>query len=143
MVIVKATKESEQNVMPDQKMLAEMGKYNEELAKAGVLLDLSGLKSSSHGARVRFSGNKRTVIDGPFPETKELIAGFWILETKTLEECIEWVKRAPNPYLAEGEVEIRPFFELTDFNMTQELIDQAKSTAEKIVAKHPNSPARA
>jgi hypothetical protein len=120
MVIVKATKNSESGALPDEKMLGAMGKYNEELAKAGVLLDLSGLKASAQGARVRFSGTKRTVIDGPFPETKELIAGYWILQTKSLEECIEWVKRCPNPHEEESDIEIRPFFELGDFEMSSE-----------------------
>jgi hypothetical protein len=120
MVIVKASKDSEAGVMPDEKLLSEMGKFNEELAKAGVLLDLSGLKASSHGARVRFSGSTRTVIDGPFPETKELIAGYWILQTRSLEECIEWIKRCPNPHPGESEIEIRPFFEMSDFEMSDE-----------------------
>ena len=120
MVIVKATKKSESGVMPDETLLAAMGKFNEELSKAGVLLDLSGLKPSSKGARVRFSGDERTVIDGPFAETKELLAGFWILETKSLEECIEWVKRSPNPHDEDSEIEIRPFFELSDFQMSDE-----------------------
>jgi hypothetical protein len=128
MVIVKATKKSEGGAMPDEKMLAAMSKYNEELAKAGVLLDLSGLKPSSAGARVRFSGGSRTVIDGPFPETRELIAGFWILQTRSLEECVEWVKRAPNPYEEQGEVEIRPFFEPTDFTMS----DATKASFDKV-----------
>src|SRR5262244_3059894 len=97
MVMVKATKESEAGVMPDAKLLAEMGKYNEELAKAGVMLAGEGLQPSSKGARVRFSGTKRTVIDGPFAETKELIAGYWLFQCRNLEEAVEWVKRAPNP----------------------------------------------
>jgi hypothetical protein len=133
MVIVKASKASEAGQMPEEKMLSEMGKYNEELSKAGVLLELSGLKPSSQGARVRFSGDKRTVIDGPFTETKELIAGFWILQVKDLAECIEWVKRCPNPYLEEGEVEIRPFFELGDFEMS----DATKATHERVGAGLP------
>jgi hypothetical protein len=108
-----------------------MGKYNEELAKAGVLLDLSGLKPSSAGARVRFSGSNRSVIDGPFPETKELIAGYWILQTRSLEECIEWVKRAPNPHDELADVEIRPFFEPTDFVMS----DATRASHEKVGAQ--------
>ena len=120
MVIVKATKDSEAGKLPDETMLAAMGKYNEQLAKAGIVLELAGLKPSSAGARVRFSGDKRTVIDGPFAETKELIAGFWILQCKSLEECVEWVKRCPNPHPEDGEIEIRPFFELSDFEMTAE-----------------------
>ena len=115
MVIVKATKDSEAGVMPSDELLSGMGKFNEELAKAGVLLDGSGLKPSSAGARVRFSNDKRTVIDGPFPETKELIAGYWILQTKSLEECVEWVKRCPNPHAGDSEIEIRQVFEMEDF----------------------------
>jgi hypothetical protein len=131
MVIVKATKQSESGALPDETMLSAMGKFNEQLAKAGVLLDLSGLKASSHGARVCFSGDKRTVVDGPFPETKELIAGYWILQTKSLEECVEWVKRCPNPHSEDCHIEIRPFFELTDFEMS----DETKATHEKVGAK--------
>jgi hypothetical protein len=131
MVIVKATKKSESGAMPDEKMLSAMGKYNEELAKAGVLLDLSGLKPSSAGARVRFSGSNRSVIDGPFPETKELIAGYWILQTRSLEECIEWVKRAPNPHDELADVEIRPFFEPTDFAMS----DATRASHDKVGAQ--------
>jgi len=112
MVIVKANKESEAGILPDAKILAAMGKYNEELVKAGVMLAGEGLQPSSKGARVRFSGSKRTVVDGPFTESKELIAGFWLLQAKSKEECIEWVKRAP----FEGEeVEIRQVFETADF----------------------------
>ncbi len=115
MVIVKATKESEAGNLPSEQMLADMAKYNEELVKAGVMLDGAGLQASSKGARVRFSGNKRSVIDGPFAETKELIAGYWIFQTKSLEEAIEWVKRCPNPSEGQSEIEIRQFFELEDF----------------------------
>ena len=116
MVIVKATKSSEAGELPDQKLLAEMGKYNEELAKAGVMLAGEGLQPSSKGARVRFSGPKRTVIDGPFAETKELVAGFWLIQAKSKEEAIEWVKRAPNPMPGEeSEIEIRQVFENEDF----------------------------
>src|SRR5688500_1886813 len=108
MLIVKADKDSEAGVMPTQELLAEMGKYNEELVKAGVLLAGEGLHPSSKGARVRFSGSKRTVIDGPFSETKELIAGFWLIQVKSREEAIEWVKRAPNPHPGtDAEIEIR------------------------------------
>lgn len=141
MVIVKATKASETGVMPDEKLLAAMGKYNEELAKAGVLLDLSGLKPTSAGARVRFAADKRTVIDGPFPETKELIAGFWILQTKSLAECIEWVKRCPDPHPdAPGtELEIRPFFELADFEMS----DATKASFESVGAQLGDKTAKA
>ena len=112
MMIVKASKDSEAGVMPTEKMLAEMAKYNEELVKAGVMLDGTGLKPSSAGARIKYSGDKRTVIDGPFAETKELVAGFWIIQVKSKEEAIEWAKRVP---FQDGEVELRPFFELEDF----------------------------
>lgn len=115
LVIVKASKESEAGKMPDPKLLAEMGKFNEELAKAGVLLAAEGLHASSKGARVKFSGNKRTVIDGPFAETKELVAGFWLWKVKSKEEAIEWVKRSPNPFPGESEIEIRQVFEMEDF----------------------------
>jgi hypothetical protein len=116
MVIVKADKRSETGALPDPGLLAEMGKYNQELAKAGVLLAGEGLHASSKGARVRFSGSQRTVIDGPFSETKELIAGFWLFEVKSREEAIEWVKRAPNPFPGtESEIEIRQVFEPADF----------------------------
>ena len=126
MVIVKASKDSEAGVMPSQQLLSEMGKFNEELAKAGVLLAAEGLHPSSKGVRVRFSGKMRTVIDGPFAETKELIAGFWLWQVKSMEEAIEWVKRCPNPTGAEGEIEIRPVFEACDFGpaLTPELREQ-------------------
>src|SRR3979490_3334552 len=107
MVIVKANKDSEAGVLPDEKLLTDMGKYNEELVKAGVRLAAEGLQSSSKGARVKFSGAKRTVIDGPFAETKELIAGFWIFKVKSKAEAIEWVKRCPNPMPGDSEIEIR------------------------------------
>jgi len=117
MVMVKATKDSEANVMPDEKLMAAMGNYNDELVKAGVMLAGEGLHPSSKGARVRFKGDKRTVIDGPFSETKELVAGFWILQVKSKEEVIEWVKRCPNPFPGdqESEIEIRQIFEAEDF----------------------------
>src|SRR4051812_36822345 len=123
MIIVKATKMSEEGVLPDEKLLAEMGKFNEELAKAGVMLAGEGLQASSKGARVRFSGAQRTVVDGPFTETKELIAGFWIWKVKSKEEAIEWVKRCPNPTGAESEIEIRQIFDPEDFGpaLTPEL----------------------
>lgn len=126
MVIVKATKDSEAGVMPSQQLLTEMGNYNEELVKAGILRDGAGLKASSEGARVRFAGKSRTVIDGPFAETKELIAGFWVWEVKSLTEAIEWVKRCPNPHNEDSEIEIRPFFEMDDFGeaFTPELREQ-------------------
>ncbi len=115
MVIVKATKDSEAGVMPSDQLLSEMGTYNEELVKAGIMLDGSGLKPSSAGAKIQFSGKQRTVVDGPFSEAKELIAGFWIWQVKSLAEAVEWVKRCPNPMLADSEIEIRPLFELSDF----------------------------
>jgi hypothetical protein len=114
-VIVKATPESEAGVLPDEKLLTEMGKFNEELVKAGVMLAGEGLHPSSKGARVKFSGDTRTVVDGPFAETKELIAGFWIWQVKSLAEAIEWVKRCPNPHKGESEIEIRQVFEADDF----------------------------
>jgi hypothetical protein len=116
MILVKADKNSEAGVLPDEKLLTEMGKYNEELAKAGVMVAGEGLQPSSKGARVKFSGTRRTVTDGPFPETKELIAGFWIFNVKSKEEAIEWVKRCPNPMPGtESEIEIRQVFEASDF----------------------------
>jgi hypothetical protein len=115
MVLVKADKNSEAGVLPDEKLLSDMGKFNEELAKAGIMLAGEGLHPSSKGARVRFSGNKRTVIDGPFSESKELIAGFWLWQVKSLDEAIEWVKQCPNPTGSESEIEIRQVFELEDF----------------------------
>jgi hypothetical protein len=117
MVIVKATKSSEAGTLPSEELLAEMEKFNEELIKAGVLLEADGLQASSKGARVKFAGEKRIVIDGPFAETKELIAGFWLWKCASLHEAIEWVKRCPNPMPGEeAEIEIRPVFELEDFN---------------------------
>lgn len=127
MVMVRATRDSENGVMPDEKLLADMGRYNEELARAGVMLAGEGLHPSAKGARVRFSGSKRSVIDGPFSETKELIAGFWMIQTRSLEEAIEWVKRAPNPFPGQdSEVEIRQVFEAEDFGaeFTPELREQ-------------------
>jgi hypothetical protein len=116
MVIVKATKNSEAGVMPSEKLLAEMGKFNEELVKAGVMLAGDGLHPSKRGKRVRFSGDKKSVVDGPFAETKELVAGFWIWQVKSIEEAVEWVRRCPGPMPGEeGEIEIRPVFEAEDF----------------------------
>jgi hypothetical protein len=125
-VIVKADKNTEAGVMPSQELLAAMGKYNEELVNAGVLLAGEGLHPSSKGARVRFSGSNRTVVDGPFAESKELVAGFWIFQVKSLEEAIEWVKRSPNPLEGESEIEIRQIFEAEDFGaeFTPELREQ-------------------
>ena len=140
MIIVKATKDSEAGVMPDEKLLTDMGKYNEELVRAGVMLAGEGLHPSSKGARVRFSGTRRTVIDGPFAETKELIAGFWLWQVKSLEEAIEWVKRCPNPMPGESEIEIRRVFEAEDFGeeFTPELREQEKrvwAEAERLAKK--------
>lgn len=116
MVIVKATAESEkEGALPDPQLMADMGKFNEELIKAGVVLAMDGLQPSCKGARVKFSGKSRTVVDGPFTETKELVAGFWIWQLKSLEEAIEWVKRCPNPHRVDSEIEIRQVFEMEDF----------------------------
>ena len=114
-VFVKATKDSEAGKMPSEELLSAMAKFNEEMVKAGVMLDGNGLQASSKGARVRFSGDKRTVIDGPFSETKELVAGYWILQVKSKQEAIEWIKRCPNPHEGESEIEIRQLFELEYF----------------------------
>ena len=134
MIIVKATKDSEAGVMPSEQLLTDMGKFNEELAKAGVLLAGDGLQPSSKGARVRFSGKKRTVVDGPFAETKELVAGFWIWKVKSKEEAIEWVKRCPNPMPGDSEIEIRQLFEAEDFGeqFTPELKEQAERVYDQV-----------
>ena len=134
MVMVKASADSEAGVLPSQELLDAMGRYNEELVKAGVLLAADGLQPSSKGARVRFSGSKRTVIDGPFAETKELIAGFWIIQVRSREEAIEWVKRCPNPMPGESEIEIRQIFEPDDFgeNFTPELQERERQVAEQM-----------
>src|SRR6195256_3919919 len=126
MVIIKANKESEAGVLPSEQLLTEMGKFNEELGKAGVMLAGEGLHASSKGKRVRFSGGKRTVIDGPFTETKELIAGFWLWQVRSMEDAIEWVKRCPSPHEGEAEIEIRQVFEAEDFGseLTPELRKQ-------------------
>jgi hypothetical protein len=126
MVMVKATKASEAGEMPSEKLLTEMGKFNEELVKAGIILAGEGLHPSSKAARVRFSGTKRTVVDGPFSETKELVAGFWLWQVKSMEEAIEWVKRCPNPMTDDSEIEIRRVFESADFGpaLTPELREQ-------------------
>ena len=134
MVIIKANKDSEAGVLPDEKLLTEMGKFNEELVQAGVMLAGEGLHPSSKGKRVKCSGDKRTVIDGPFAETKELIAGFWLWNVKSIEEAIDWVKRCPNPTGQEGEVEIRQIFEAADFGdeFTPELREQEDRLRAKI-----------
>jgi hypothetical protein len=133
MIIVKATKDSEAGTLPSEKLLTDMGKFNEELAKAGIMLAGDGLQPSSKGARVLFSGDKRTVIDGPFAETKELIAGFWLWEVKSKAEAIEWVKRCPNPMPGEGVIEIRPLFEVEDFG--EEFTPDARARAEKVAKR--------
>jgi hypothetical protein len=134
MVLVKADKDSEAGVLPDKKLLTEMGKFNEELVKAGVMLAGEGLRASSKGARVKFSGGKRTVVDGPFAETKELVAGFWLWQVKSMDEAIEWLKRAP---FDETEVEIRPLCEAEDFGaeLTPELRDQEERQRAEIAQK--------
>lgn len=137
MVIVKATKESETGALPDPKLLEDMGNFNDELVKAGVMLAGEGLHPSKKGVRVRFSGNKRTVIDGPFAETKELIAGFWILQTKSLEEAIEWIKKSPNPHREDSDVEIRQIYEMEDFEsvMTPDQMAQEARQREAMAKK--------
>jgi hypothetical protein len=130
MAIVKATEGSEAGKMPSEQLLSEMGAFNEELAKAGILIDGNGLTPSSHGARVRFSGKERDVTDGPFAETKELIAGYWVLEVESFDEAVEWIKRCPNPHEEEGVIELRPVFEAEDFgdDYTPELREQEQRT---------------
>jgi hypothetical protein len=138
MAMVRAHKDSEAGVMPSEKLLTDMGKYNEELVKAGVMLAGEGLQPSSKGARVRFSGSKRTVIDGPFAETKELIAGFWLLQAKSLQEAIEWIKRAPSPFeTGDSEIEIRQVFEAEDFGteFTPELRAQEERLRAEVDSK--------
>jgi hypothetical protein len=137
MVMVKADKNTEAGVLPSQQLLAEMGKYNEELAKAGVLLAGEGLHPSSKGARVRFSGTKRTVIDGPFGEAKDLVAGFWLIQVKSKDEAIEWVKRCPNPLEGEAEIEIRQVFEASDFGpaLTPELREAEERLRAQVAAR--------
>ena len=138
MVLVKADKNSEAGVMPSEKLLADMGKYNEELMKAGVLLAGEGLHPSSKGARVKFSGAKRTVVDGPFPATKDLVCGFWIFQVKSREEAIEWVKRCPNPMEGETELEIRQVFEADDFGaeLPPELRASEQRMRDQLAAKN-------
>ncbi len=137
MILLKADKTTESGALPDKKILTEMGKYNEELVKAGVLLAGEGLQPTSKGARVRFSGTKRTVIDGPFAETKELLAGFWMFEVKSKEEAIEWVKRCPNPLKGDAEIEIRQVFEAADFGeaFTPELREAEERMRAQVATK--------
>ena len=133
MAIVKATEESEAGVMPEAELLSEMGTFNEELVNAGIMLAGEGLHPSSKGARVKFSGTKRTVVDGPFAETKELVAGFWLLDVKSKEEAIEWIKRCPNPHAGESEIEIRQVFEAEDFG--EEFTPEAREQEERLRAE--------
>ena len=137
MVFVKASKASEAGEMPDEQLLTEMGKYNEELSKAGIMLAGEGLHPSSRGKRVRFSGTQRTVIDGPFAETKELIAGYWLWQVKSMDEAVEWLKKCPNPHNEVTEVEIRPVFEAEDFGaeFTPELRAQEDRIREQIASR--------
>ena len=134
MVIVKANEDTEAGVMPTEQELSEMGKYNEELVKAGIMLDGEGLHPSSRGARIQFSGDQRSVVDGPFAETKELIAGYWVWQVRDMDEAIEWAKRCPNPTGAESVLEIRPVFEADDFgdSMTPELREQEERLRSQI-----------
>ncbi|WP_369324926.1 YciI family protein [Burkholderia cepacia] len=139
LVIVKATADSESGRMPDPEMIAAMGRFNEELAKAGILLAADGLHPSMRGKRVHFAGRNRTVIDGPFAETKELVAGFWLWQVKSIEEAVEWVKRCPNPMPGDSDIEIRPLFEAEDFSpaFTTELQElKAQQSAQAEAGKH-------
>ncbi len=137
MVMVKATADSEAGVMPSERLLAEMGWFNEELVKAGVMLEGEGLHPSSKGVRVRFSGKQRSVVDGPFAETKELVAGFWLWQVKSMDEAVEWVRRCPNPFEGESEIEIRPVFEADDFGaeFTPRLREQEERLRAQMAAK--------
>jgi hypothetical protein len=133
MVIVKATADSEAGLMPTEQLLTEMGRYNEELVKAGIMLAGEGLKPSSQGKRIRFSGTKRTVIDGPFAETKELVAGYWLWQVRSMDEAIEWARRCPNPMPGDSDLEIRPIFEAEDFGV--ELTPELRQQEERLRAK--------
>jgi len=137
MVMVKATKKSEAGALPDERLLTEMGNYNEELVKAGIMLAGEGLHPSSKGKRVRFSGTSRTVVDGPFAETKELVAGYWLWQVKSMDEAVEWLKKCPNPHNGESEVEIRPLFEAADFGaeFTPELREQEQRLRDEMEAR--------
>lgn len=137
MVMIKANRDSEAGVMPSEQLLTEMGRFNEELVKAGIMLAGEGLQPSSKGARVKFSGSSRSVIDGPFAESKELIAGFWLWQVKSMDEAIEWVKRCPNPFDGESEIEIRQVFEADDFGaeFTPELREQEERLRAQVAAK--------
>jgi hypothetical protein len=135
-VLVKATKDSEAGVMPGPELLAAMGQFNESLVKAGILLAGEGLKPSSYGKRVRFSGKQRTVTDGPFTETKELVAGFWLWQVHSIEEAVEWVKRCPNPMLSDSDIEIRPVFQMEDF--AENLTPEVKAQQEELRRRTPS-----
>lgn len=137
MVMVKATDQSEAGEMPSEQLLADMGRFNEELVQAGVMLDGEGLHPSAKGARVRFAGSARTVVDGPFAETKELVAGYWLWQVRSMEEAIEWVKRCPNPHSGPSEIEIRPVFEADDFGaeFTPELREQEERLRAEMAAR--------
>jgi hypothetical protein len=137
MMIVKASKESEAGALPSEALIAEMTKYNEDLARAGVLLDLSGLQPTSKGTRVKFSGSKRTVVDGPFAESKEIIAGYWLIQVKSREEAVEWARRAPNPHGdgADAEIEVRQLFELDDFDISNETKNRARGLEKDLAAR--------
>ena len=134
-VLIKATKDSEAGVMPSAELLAAMGKFNESLVKAGILLAGEGLKPSRQGKRVHFSGERRTVLDGPFTETKELVAGFWLWQVHSIEEAVEWVKRCPNPMLTDSDIEIRPVFEAEDFG--ENLTPEVKAQEEQLRSRTP------
>jgi len=139
LMIVKASKESEAGVMPSEELIARMGKYNEELVDAGMLLEATGLKPSSKGARIQYSGGKPTVIDGPFAETKELVAGFWIIQAKSYEEALDWARRAPAPQEdGSGEIELRQFFELDDF-ASSPAVDHARALEERVAKSKPGA----
>jgi len=133
MVIVKATADSEAGLMPSEQLLTEMGRYNEELVKAGIMLAGEGLKPSSQGKRIRFSGSSRTVIDGPFTETKELVAGYWLWQVRSMDEAIEWARRCPNPMPGDSDLEIRPIFEAADFGV--ELTPELREQEERLRAR--------
>jgi hypothetical protein len=137
MVIVKATADSEAGVMPSEQLFLEMGRYNEELVKAGIMLAGDGLKPSSQGTRVRFAGPKRTVIDGPFAETKELIAGYWIWQVRSMDEAVEWVRRCPNPMPGDSEIEIRPVYEAADFG--ESYTPEVQAQEERVRAQMPKT----
>jgi hypothetical protein len=134
MVIVKASKDSEAGKMPSEELLGAMAKFNEELVKAGVMVDGAGLQSSARGARIRFSGDNRTVVRGPFPETDQLIAGYWIIDVRSLDAAIEWMRRCPNPHEGESEIEIRQYFELEDFGASP-AVDHHKAVGEELAKK--------